>query len=155
MANPLPLEKMLVQFERLSLDGELFLTLKNEDELDVHIQFSRTNPKKWSAWSPVSPEGSKQSCSWQHFTMVVFAFKVPEREVVRALSEALLVQTSYADSFISQVEVLLGKEAVDQSIQTIQNFMTGLEKAVGAHLGEPATPELRRGKLRIIKNTDS
>lgn len=169
------LDKLLEEFERLTLDERVYLTFQSDDDLGVCVQYKRIESKAWSIWYALSQEASKQSCSRQHVPYVLKAFKISERVFQRELTSILLTQAAYADEFVRQITELVGEESVRNSIRETQQFMDTMTKAVAKLLHEesttrerptlsevklPASPssgveaaqeKASRGRLRIIR----
>lgn len=173
MSRP-PLDELIREFERLSLDEHLFWQFKNDEDLDVCVSFRRADPRPWSVWLKLSPDASRQTCSGTHVIPILNAFRVNENKFGEEISGALLVQAAYADEFIHQVSAIVGDEAVRMSIRETQKFIKELGSTIGqlldkkedtqtidnsAHSERPATSTLDAGNdsrltkhhLRIIK----
>lgn len=166
-----PIEKLLEEFERITLDERVYMSFTSEEELEVCVQYRRAVEKPWSVWYGLSQEASKQSCSRQHIPFVLKAFKVSERAFLRELVSVLLTQAAYADEFVRQVQTLVGEEAVRNSINETQKFMDHMSQVVNRLLKTseseprlenevkegsdpelpPTTPSPTRGRLRVIR----
>lgn len=130
MSRP-PLDELIREFERLSLDEHLFWQFKNDEELDVCVSFRRADPRPWSVWLKLSPDASRQTCSGTHVLPILNAFRVNENKFGEEISSALLVQAAYADEFIHQVSAIVGDEAVRMSIRETQKFIKDLGSTIG------------------------
>ena len=170
------IHKLVDEFERLSLDEKMYLTFKNEDELEAAVQYDRGQGNRcWQVWLREAPVDSRQTCSRQHLPAVLKAFRLSERDFVREVAGRLLTQAAFADEFVREVKEFLGDDAVRESIRNTQDFMDALRGAVQNALGDkapdlaahapqqkavitslaktsPADTTVGRGKFRIIKS---
>lgn len=136
----LDLQTMIDAFERVSLDERLHLILTSEEELEVCIEFNRSDQFQcWTFYFRDAREESKRQCSRAHAVGVASAFKLSHADLAKELAGMLLTQAAFADQFVGEVEELLGKEAVKESIVRTQLFMDALKDAVANAL-EPDTP---------------
>ena len=130
------LSSLLEEFETLSLDERVYLVLRSDEDLEVCFHFQRKDaPKCWSVWYKLSEEASRQQCSRATFPHVLRAFQVPESTFVKDLSGRLLTQAAFADEFVRSVTLLLGADAVRESIRGTQAFMEELRAMVRRTLG--------------------
>ena len=137
------LQKLIDEFERLSLDDKMYLTFKNEDELEVALQYDRGQGNRaWQVWLREAPVDSRQTCSRSHLPAVLKAFRLSERDFVREVAGRLLTQAAFADEFVREVKEFLGVDAVRESIRNTQDFMDALRDAVKSALGDNTPPLL-------------
>jgi len=167
----LDLQTMIDAFERMSLDERLHLILNSEEDLQVCIEFNRADQFQcWTFYFRDAREESKRQCSRLHALEVASAFRLSHSEMAKELAGMLLTQAAFADQFVGEVEELLGKEAVKESIVRTQLFMDALKDAVSNALStdnssespdrpvpslSPALPPPSQGnpKLRVIKGS--
>ncbi|MEY4065813.1 MAG: hypothetical protein RIR26_2021 [Pseudomonadota bacterium] len=167
----LDLQTMIDAFERISLDERLHLIITSEEDLQVCIEFNRADQFQcWTFYFRDAREESKRQCSRSHALEVATAFRLSHSEMAKELAGMLLTQAAFADQFVREVEELLGKEAVKESIIRTQLFMDALKDAVSnaltpennresserpVHSLAPALPPPVQGnpKLRVIKGS--
>ena len=134
------LQKMIDEFERLSLDDKMYLAFKSEDDLDLAVQYDRGQGNRcWQVWLRDAPVDSRQTCSRGHLPAVLKAFRMSERDFVREVAGRLLTQAAFADEFVREVKEFLGDDAVRESIRNTQDFMDALRNAVQGALGDKKT----------------
>ena len=152
---------ILEVFERMSLDEKVYFTFDNEEDIQVCILFSKkTDRRNWSIWLALNEQASKQTISITHLRAVLKAFKISEKIFIKEVSEVLLLQAAFADEFIRQITEMLGKEAVQKSILSTQNFMDELSSKVKTLCNGDENQEKNKlskdkvknkNKLKIIK----
>ena len=131
----LTLQDMIYAFERTSLDEHLYMILRSEEELDVCVEFNRSDQFRcWSFYFRDASEESRQRCSKNHAVEVARAFKLNDNAFANELTRHLLTQAAFADQFVREVQDLLGVDAVRESIMGTQLFMDALKEAVSSAL---------------------
>lgn len=131
----LTLQSVVDAFERMSLDDRLYIVMPSRDDLNVCIEFDRSDQFRcWKIFFKDAPEESAQKCSRLHFVEIARAFFLNENALTKELSGYLLTQAAFADQFVREVQEFLGHEAVRESILRTQLFMDTLKEAVSSAL---------------------
>ncbi|NBX16585.1 MAG: hypothetical protein EBR09_04395 [Proteobacteria bacterium] len=137
----LSLREVVDAFERTSLDDRLHLIVNSTEELDVCIQFDRSDQIKcWTFYFREAREESAKQCSRNHFADVARAFRLDEAGLTKELAGHLLTQAAFADQFVREIQEILGEEAVRESIMRTQMFMDALKDAVSSALETKSQP---------------
>lgn len=137
----LPLEEMIAAFERTSMDDKLCIVMRSEEDLEVCIEFDRDDQLRcWTYYYKDAKQESRQRCSRTHAAEIARAFKLSEAALARELAGHLLTQAAFADQFVREIQELLGKDAVRESIMSTQLFMDALKEAVSSALEKPSEP---------------
>lgn len=150
----LSLQDMIDAFERTSLDERLHIIMRSEEELDVCVEFNRSDQFKcWSFYFRDAHEESRQRCSRTHAVGVARAFKLSESEVSKELAGLLLTQAAFADQFVREIQELLGVDAVRESIIRTQLFMDALKEAVSSALDGNSSHEAQDPRHATVAET--
>jgi len=137
----LPLQEMIAAFERTSMDDKLCIVMRSEEDLEVCIEFDRADQLRcWTYYYKDAKQESRQRCSRTHAAEIARAFKLSEAAFARELAGHLLTQAAFADQFVREIQELLGKDAVRESIMSTQLFMDALKEAVSSALEKPSEP---------------
>lgn len=137
----LTLEEMIAAFERTSMDDKLCIVMRSEEDLEVCIEFDREDQFRcWNFYYKEAKQESRQRCSRTHAADIARAFKLSEIAFERELAGHLLTQAAFADQFVREIQELLGKDAVRESILSTQLFMDALKEAVSSALEQPTEP---------------
>lgn len=170
-ALKLPLPDMIAAFERTSMDDKLCIVMRSEEDLEVCIEFDREDQFRcWTFYYRDAQQESRQRCSRTHAAEIARAFKLPESAFSHELAGHLLTQAAFADQFVREIQELLGKDAVRESIMSTQLFMDALKDAVSSALeqqpepvedshqpesqgNQPPPPAHQPFKLRVIKGS--
>ena len=155
------INSILEVFERMSLDEKVYFTFKNEEDIQICIQFlKKTDKKNWSIWYALNEQASKQTITVSYLQSSIKAFKVSEKTFIKEIADVLLLQAAFADEFIRQVTEVLGKEAVQKSILQTQYFMDELTSKIRTIIEGDENKEKKKqakeksrikNKLKIIK----
>lgn len=134
----LSLPEMIASFERTSMDDKLCIVMRSEEDLEVCIEFDREDQFRcWTFYYKDAKQESRQRCSRAHAADIARAFQLAESAFSRELAGHLLTQAAFADQFVREIQELLGKDAVRESIMSTQLFMDALKDAVSSALEKP------------------
>lgn len=134
------LPDMIAAFERTSMDDKLYIVMRSEEDLEVCVEFNREDQLRcWTFYYKDAKQESRQKCSRAHAAEIARAFKIADGIFARELAGHLLTQAAFADQFVREIQELLGKDAVRESIMSTQLFMDALKDAVSSALEQ--TPE--------------
>jgi hypothetical protein len=150
----LSLQDMIDAFERTSLDERLHIIMRSEEELDVCVEFNRSDQFKcWTFYFRDAHEESRQRCSRIHAVEVAHAFKLSESTFSKELAGLLLTQAAFADQFVREIQELLGVDAVRESIMRTQLFMDALKEAVSSALDGNSSHEAEDESETTVSET--